>query len=118
MGQRISSDLWVQAYLRQCRVNGSFGYLARRGAAQAGAIFVKIIVAGGSVSLYAPAPQTELSDDLDGMDSRMFELILSADDAQIDARLSRERDFDPDIWIVEIEDAAGNHNLPLAIKEA
>nr|WP_306265744.1 DUF1491 family protein [Pararhizobium sp. IMCC3301] len=115
MAQRISSELWVQAYLRQCRLNGSFGYLVRRGATEAGAIFVKIIVAGGSISLYAPAPQAELSVELDGKDSRMFELILSADDAQIDARLSRERDFDPDIWIVEIEDTAGNHHLPLAV---
>lgn len=115
MAQRISSELWVQAYLRQCRLNGSFGYLARRGAAEAGAIFVKIIVAGGSASLYGPAPQTELSGEADGRDSRLFELILDADEEQIEARLSRERGFDPDIWIVEIEDAAGNHHLPLAV---
>lgn len=119
MVQRLSSDLWVASYLRQCRLNGSFGYLAKRGATDAGAIFVKIVVPDGTVNLYGPAPQSEVlisssEDALPGEDSRVFELVLVSTDQQIEVRLSSERNFDPDIWIVEVENANGNHCLRLA----
>lgn len=114
MALRLSSELWVQAYLRQCRLEGSFGYLANRGSDAAGAIFIKIVLAGNKVDLYGPAPQSEVTEtDLD-RDSRLFELIQSGNDTEVDERLSRERSFDPDIWIIEIEDATGAHRLPLA----
>jgi hypothetical protein len=32
-----------------------------------------------------------------------------AADAEVEARLRREIDFDPDVWIVEVEDRAGRH---------
>lgn len=118
MVRRLSSDLWVASYLRQCRLNGAFGYLAKRGATDAGAIFVKIVEPDGSVNLYGPAPQSEVLDSsnpdvFSGEDSRSFELILVSTDEQIEARLSREKDFDPDIWVLEVENATGNHALHL-----
>lgn len=118
MVRRLSSDLWVASYLRQCRLNGSFGYLAKRGATDAGAIFVKIVEPDGSVNLYGPAPQSEVldnsnPDDFSGEDSRFFELVLVSTDEQIEARLSSERNFDPDIWVLEVENATGNHALRL-----
>jgi len=30
-------------------------------------------------------------------------------DADVEARLTREMRFDPDLWIVEVEDRAGRH---------
>lgn len=118
MVQRLSSDLWVASYLRQCRLNGSFGYLAKRGATDAGAIFVKIVEPDGSVMLYGPAPQSEVlnssnADNLSGEDSRIFELVLASTEEQIEVRLSSERNFDSDIWIVEVENATGDHALCL-----
>lgn len=114
MTLRLSSELWVQAYLRQCRLEGAFGYLANRGSDAAGAIFVKIIRQDGKVDLYGPAPQSLVTDEILHQDSRLFELLHNGSDAEIDMKLSCEREFDPDIWIVEIEDATGCHRLPLS----
>lgn len=114
MALRLSSELWVQAYLRQCRVEGAFGYLSNRGSQAAGAIFIKIVQGGGQVDLYGPAPQSMVTEEDLDHDSRLFELLLSGGEAEIDLRLVSERKFDPDVWIVEIEDAAGIHRLPLA----
>lgn len=114
MALRLTSDLWVQAYLRQCRLDGAFGYLANRGSEAAGAIFIKIVQPGGQVDLYGPAPQSIVTEEQLDRDSRLFELILSGLDADIDTKLNSERKFDPDIWIVEIEDAKGCHRLALA----
>ncbi|MEP0519680.1 MAG: DUF1491 family protein [Hyphomicrobiales bacterium] len=114
MALRLSSELWVQAYLRQCRLEGAFGYLASRGSEAAGAIFVKIVQQDGKVDLYGPAPQSLMTEEALHQDSRLFELLQSGGEAEIDTKLSREQEFDPDIWIIEIEDATGIHRLPLS----
>jgi hypothetical protein len=36
--------------------------------------------------------------------------------AEIEARLAREIKFDPDLWIVEVEDRAGRHFLDHVLK--
>jgi hypothetical protein len=38
----------------------------------------------------------------------------AVDEATVEARLAKEINFDPDVWIVEIEDRAGRHFLDLA----
>jgi len=111
---RLRADIWVAAYLRRCQVEGAAAVLRRRGAAEAGAIFVKIDRLDGRAALYAPAPQSELSErGAERLWSRAHkdEWIPPAD---IEARLAREIAFDPDLWIVEVEDREGRCWLDLA----
>jgi hypothetical protein len=104
----------VAAYLRRCQTEGVFGAVARRGAEEAGAVFVKVALLDGNAMLYAPAPQTVYDD------SRPVERIFAATyqqpvpEASVEERLAKEVRFDPDAWIVEIEDRAGRHFLDLA----
>src|SRR5580698_10216248 len=58
---RLRAHIWVSAYLRRCAVEGAVATLRRRGAAEAGAIFVKIDRLDGSAALFAPAPQSEFA---------------------------------------------------------
>ena len=109
---RIRSDFWVAAHLRRCAVAGIDAVLRRRGAAEAGAIFVKLDRLDGTASLFGPAPQSLLDDDAGG---RLFTPILEAAPApDVEERLRREIRFDPDLWWFEIEDRAGRHFLDLA----
>ncbi len=55
---RLKSAIWVSAYLRRCQSEGVFGAVRRRGAEEAGAVFVKVALLDGNAMLYAPAPQT------------------------------------------------------------
>jgi hypothetical protein len=32
-------------------------------------------------------------------------------EAEVDAALSRQRGFDPDLWVIEVEDREGRHLL-------
>jgi hypothetical protein len=111
---RLRSDLWVSAYLRRCAVEGVTAVLRRRGAAEAGAIFVKVDRLDGTATLYGAAPSIEQPPP--GVD-RLFARQHAAEmlpPADIEARLARERGFDPDIWIIEVEDRAGRNFLDLA----
>ncbi|NEW86818.1 DUF1491 family protein [Rhodopseudomonas sp. WA056] len=111
---RLKSAIWVSAYLRRCQTEGVFGAVSRRGAEDAGAVFVKVVTSNGLAMLYVPAPQTAYEDE------RPFDRVFvpmsptPQPEADVDARLAKEIRFDPDVWIVETEDRAGRHFLDLA----
>lgn len=109
---RLKSAIWVAAYIRRCQVEGVFAAVRRRGAEEAGAIFIKVNRLDGTADLYGPAPQATF-DEAQPTD-RAFSLSLKAQpapEADAEAYLTREARFDPDVWIVEIEDRAGRHFL-------
>ncbi len=111
---RLKSAIWVAAYLRRCQTAGVFGAVRRRGAEEAGAVFVKVATLDGRAMLYVPAPQTVYDD------SRPIERIFTpmspqpVPETSVEERLVREIKFDPDAWVVETEDRAGRHFLDLA----
>ena len=113
---RLRSDMWVAAYLRRCSAEGACAVLRRRGASDAGAIFVKIDRLDGRSALYGPAPQS-LGVDLGRGVERVFMRMHDPDwidDSGVERRLERELSFDPDLWIVEVEDREGQARLDLA----
>jgi hypothetical protein len=112
---RLRSDMWVAAYLRRCDAEGISAVLRRRGGLEAGAIFVKIDRLDGRTAVYGPAPQS-LGVDLERGVERVFMRMHDPEwieDQGAEKRLERELSFDPDIWIVEIEDREGRPRLDL-----
>ena len=114
---RLKSGIWVAAYLRRCNIEGNFAAVRRRGADEAGAVFIKINRLDGTGTLYGPAPQA-VFDEAQPAD-RIFTVVLGRGapvaDADIEARLVREIRFDSDLWIVEVEDRAGRNLLDGAV---
>jgi hypothetical protein len=109
---RLKSSIWVAAYLRRCQTEGIFGAVRRRGAEEAGAVFVRVSRLDGTSDLFGPAPQSAF-DAAEGA-ARAFTPSLasqSAPDADVEAYLARQVKFDSDVWIVEIEDRAGRNFL-------
>jgi hypothetical protein len=109
---RLKSGIWVSAYIRRCPVEGVQAVLRRRGAEEAGAVFVKVDRLDGTADLYGPAPQTAF----DGSHpaDRAFVACMKtqpAPSADVEAYLARQIRFDSDIWIVEVEDRAGRSFL-------
>jgi hypothetical protein len=98
---RLTTDFWVSALVKRVFGLGGFAAVVKRGATEAGAVFVLSRDRFGGVSLFGPAPQT--SYDTAKPDDRFFSRLDSQDAAALEARLEREKRFDPDIWIVEIE---------------
>jgi hypothetical protein len=110
---RLKSSIWVAAYLRRCQTAGVFGAVRRRGAEEAGAVFVKVALLDGNAMLYVPAPQTVYDD---SRPIERFFMPISKEpqpEQSVEARLGKEIGFDPDAWIIETEDRAGRHFLDL-----
>ncbi|PZQ17001.1 MAG: DUF1491 domain-containing protein [Ancylobacter novellus] len=108
MSARLTSDFWVSAYVRRCGLAGAYALVRRRGAAEAGAIFIVVDRLDGANDLYGPAPQAEAAE----VRGRSFERVAEGlDGLAVEERLARERRFDPDLWIVVVEDRQGRPHL-------
>src|SRR5271154_6664569 len=109
---RLKTALWVAAYLRRCQVEGASAVVRRRGAEEAGAVFVRICRLDGTSDLFGPAPQSAFDEAAES--ARAFSTSLatqSAPDEAVEAYLARQLKFDPDAWIVEVEDREGRNFL-------
>ena len=107
---RLKSEIWIKAYLRRCAADGAQAVVVRHGDDDAGAIFIKVSRLDGTARVFGPAPA--------GMDhaaeDRRWTTRLGGGDrpeAEADAFLAREAEFDPDLWVIEVEDRAGRDFL-------
>jgi hypothetical protein len=107
---RLKSELWVKAYLRRCALQGAVALIERRGDSDAGAIYIKVSRLDGSAGLFGPAPASLGAAD----NERRWQPCLAttiASEAEADSYLARQAAFDPDLWIVVVEDRQGRHFL-------
>jgi hypothetical protein len=96
---RLTAEFWVQAYLARLRLADIPAFVTRRGDATAGAVIVKLNRLDGSAAAFARS--------YDAAGTRVWTPLTDATEPDVDAALERQRRFDPDLWIVEIEDRAG-----------
>ena len=93
---------------------GGFAAIISRGSPEAGAVHIIARNRLGELALYAPAPQT--SYDSAKPDDRFFTQARDMTEEEIEARLGKERRFDPDIWVVEVE-IAGDIAQLISLKD-
>lgn len=107
---RLKSEIWVKAYVRRCFGEGAPALVVRRGNSDAGAIFIKVNLLDGRVLLLGPAPSGLDAD----VSERLWAFVLGDDavaEQEADSYLHRQAEFDPDFWVVEVEDRDGRHFL-------
>ncbi|MBL0371009.1 DUF1491 family protein [Rhizobium sp. KVB221] len=112
---RVTSDFFVSALVRRVFSSGGFAAIERKGAMEAGAIFIRQRFRDGLETLYAPAPQAYFGE---GKPSgRQFEIrIEKAEAGAIDEVLAREARFDSDLWVVELEAEAVSDLVDVAVE--
>lgn len=116
---RLKSAVWVSAYLRRCSGECIPAVVVSRGAEEAGAIFVKVNRLDGTASVLGPAPQVSFDE------ARPSERLwvsctgsLPVSEADADAYLARQQRYDPDLWILEIEERSGRHLIDAIVDES
>lgn len=101
---RLTADIWVAAYLARLRLEAIPAYVMRRGDATAGAVVVKVATLDGRASLWGRVPDLMTGE-------RRWERMAEGPEAEVEASVKRQAGFDPDLWVIEVEDRGGRHLL-------
>jgi hypothetical protein len=109
---RLTSAMWFAVFMKMETQRGAFVTVIKNGAQQAGALFIVENIGMGLLNLYSPAPQSFLDDSQDATDDRKFECVLeNVDQDKLDAYLEKQKNFDPDLWIIETEAGSGKISI-------
>jgi hypothetical protein len=102
----LTTGLWVMAQVRLCDRAFIPATVVRRGDNDAGTVLLKLNRFEGGVTVYAQAS------------SSGAEPVWSkgtgpnpVSEAEADAYIERQVKYDPDVWVLEIEDRRGQYKL-------
>ncbi|AZQ69591.1 DUF1491 family protein [Silicimonas algicola] len=101
---RLTSGFWVSAYLTRLRLADIPAFVVRKGDVTAGAVLVKLNTLDGRAVCFQRSFDLMTGD-------RAWVVLTDGDEAEVDASIARQRRFDPDLWVIEVEDKAGRHLL-------
>jgi hypothetical protein len=96
---RLAAEFWVRAYLARLRLADIPAFVVRRGDETAGAVIVKLNTLDGRARAFSRS--------FDAAGNRVWVVLAEGAEGDVDASLARQRGFDPDLWIVEVEDRGG-----------
>jgi len=101
---RLTAEFWVQAYLARLRLRDIPAFVTAHGDDTAGAVLVKLNTLDGHAAAYQRS-----FDLMSG--ARQWLVLAEGAESAVDAAIARQRGFDPDLWVIEVEDRAGRHLL-------
>lgn len=101
---RLTAEFWVQAYLARLRLRDIPAFVTAHGDDTAGAVLVKLNTLDGRAAAYQRS-----FDLMSG--ARQWLVLAEGAESAVDAAIARQRGFDPDLWVIEVEDRAGRHLL-------
>ena len=101
---RLTADIWVSAYLTRLRLIEIPAFIVKRGDNTAGAVLVKLNTLDGSACCYQRSFDLMTGD-------RKWMVLAEGEEASVDASITKQCSFDPDLWVIEVEDRQGRHLL-------
>ena len=101
---RLTAEFWVHAYLRRLALTDIPAFVTSKGDATAGAVLIKLNTLDGRAVVYQRS--------FDLMTGERAWMVLSEGvEQEVDLAITKQRSFDPDLWVVEVEDRQGRHLL-------
>ena len=101
---RLTARFWVDAYLARLRLADIPAFVVVHGDDTGGAVLIKLSTLDGQAVLYQRG-----FDVLSG--ERAWVVLSQGSEGQVDEALTRQQGFDPDLWVIEVEDRQGRHLL-------
>tara|TARA_R110002167_G_scaffold103658_2_gene267999 strand:+ start:626 stop:964 length:339 start_codon:yes stop_codon:yes gene_type:complete len=103
---RLTAEFWIKAHIRRCAVENVPAVVVRRGDATAGQVILKLN--GFAAGCRVLVPGSSLNG---GRVWRQATGPEPVSEAEADAYIARQTEYDPDVWVLEIEDGRGRHFL-------
>ncbi|WP_170439878.1 DUF1491 family protein [Ruegeria arenilitoris] len=101
---RLTAEFWVHAYLARLRLHEIPAFVVSHGDDTAGAVLVKLNMLDGNATAFQRS-----FDLLSG--ARKWIELAKGPEVEVDEAIARQRSFDPDLWVIEVEDRQGRHLL-------
>ena len=101
---RLTARFWVDAYLARLRLHDIPAFVVHHGDDTAGAILIKLATLDGQAKAFAR--EWNILDN-----TRAWKLHSTGSEQDVDESIRRQRSFDPDLWVIEVEDRQGRHLL-------
>ena len=101
---RLTSEIWVAAYLTRLRLATIPAFVVQRGDGTAGAVLVKLNTLDGNAVCYQRSFDLLTGD-------RRWVVLAEGEEPGVDTSIRKQQSFDPDLWVIEIEDKSGRHML-------
>ena len=96
---RLTAEFWVQAYLRRLDLANIPAFLVYKGDLTAGAVLVKSNQLNGNATLFQRTYNAE--------GQRVWSVLEDGLEPEIDNIVAKQRQYDPDLWVIEVEDQQG-----------
>ena len=101
---KLTADIWVSAYLTRLRLQDIPAFVVKRGDNTAGAVLIKLNTLDGQAICYQRSFDLMTGD-------RKWVVLVDGIELDVDASIAKQRSFDPDLWVIEVEDKQGRHLL-------
>ncbi len=104
MSPRLTAGFWVSAYLTRLRLAAIPAFVVAHGDDTAGAVLVKLATLDGQARCHQRS-----FDIMTG--ERTWTVLAEGAERDVDAAIARQRSYDPDLWVIEVEDRQGRDLL-------
>lgn len=103
MTPRVTTDFWVSAYRMRLQLAEIPAFITSKGDATAGAVLVKLNTLDGQARVFQRS--------YDANFNRIWATLADGAEADVDQAITEQLRFDPDLWVIEVEDRDGRHLL-------
>ena len=101
---KLTADIWVSAYLTRLRLSEIPAFVVQKGDATAGAVLIKLNTLDGQACCYQRSFDLMTGD-------RKWVVLVDGAERDVDSSVAKQCSFDPDLWVIEVEDKQGRHLL-------
>jgi hypothetical protein len=106
METRLKTRIWVQAFLRRLGGEGVMAALIVRGDEDAGAVLIKVNGFQAGCRVY-----TQVRTETGQLVWMCGTGETGVPEQDADAYISRQRKYDADLWVIEVEDPKGTYEI-------
>ena len=99
--ERLTSKFWISAYIKRLESQGIPVFVVKKGDEVAGAILIVISNLKGFSKIFTQS--------FDAEGNRIWLELTSGSDIEIVETIKKQKDIDPDIWILEVENPKGKN---------